>query len=64
MTDPTAYSTEQFAAHGVIFMHNFLYDKTMTRAIQVIKMRGTRHDCNMHNVSFTEKGLKVEGYLE
>ena len=23
MTDPSAYSTEQFAAHGVIFMHNF-----------------------------------------
>lgn len=64
MTDPGAYSTEQFAAHGVVFMHNFLYDKTMTRAIQVIKMRGTKHDCNMHSVSFTEKGLKVEGYLE
>jgi KaiC/GvpD/RAD55 family RecA-like ATPase len=64
MTDPTAYSTEQFAAHGVIFMHNFLYDKTMTRAIQVIKMRGTKHDCNMRSVSFTEKGLKIEGYLE
>ncbi|WP_342303706.1 ATPase domain-containing protein [Methanolobus sp. ZRKC5] len=64
MTDPGAYSTEQFAAHGVVFMHNFLYGKTMTRAIQVIKMRGTKHDCNMHSVSFTEKGLKVEGYLE
>lgn len=64
MTDPTAYSTEQFAAHGVIFMHNFLYDKTMTRAIQIIKMRGTRHDCNMRSVSFSEKGLRVEGYLE
>ncbi len=64
MTDPGAYSTEQFAAHGVVFMHNFLYDKSMTRAIQVIKMRGTKHDCNMHSVSFTEKGLKVEGYLE
>ncbi|MCQ6963858.1 RAD55 family ATPase [Methanolobus chelungpuianus] len=64
MTDPTAYSTEQFAAHGVVFMHNFLYDKTMTRAIQVIKMRGTRHDCNMRAVSFTERGLRVEGYLE
>lgn len=64
MTDPTAYSTEQFAAHGVIFMHNFLYDKTMTRAIQVIKMRGTKHDCNMRNVSFNDKGLSIEGYLE
>jgi KaiC/GvpD/RAD55 family RecA-like ATPase len=64
MTDPTAYSTEQFAAHGVIFMHNFLYDKTMTRAVQVIKMRGTKHDCNMRSISFSEEGLEVEGYLE
>jgi KaiC/GvpD/RAD55 family RecA-like ATPase len=64
LTDPTAYSTEQFAAHGVIFMHNFLYDKNMTRAIQIIKMRGTKHDCNMRTVQFTEKGLKIEGYLE
>lgn len=64
LTDPTAYSTEQFAAHGVIFMHNFLYDKNMTRAIQIIKMRGTKHDCNMRTVQFTDKGLKIEGYLE
>lgn len=64
MTDPTAYSTEQFAAHGVIFMHNFLYDKTMTRAMQVIKMRGTRHDCNMRSVEFTNTGLKIGGYVE
>jgi KaiC/GvpD/RAD55 family RecA-like ATPase len=64
MTDPSAYSTEQFAAHGVIFMHNFLYDKTMTRAIQVIKMRGTKHDCNLRNVEFTEKGLTIKDLLE
>lgn len=64
MTDPSAYSTEQFAAHGVIFMHNFLYDKTMTRALQIIKMRGTKHDCNMREVGFSEQGLVVGGYLE
>jgi len=64
MTDPTAYSTEQFASHGVIFLHNFLYDKTMTRAIQIIKMRGTKHDCNLRRVGFTEKGLCVQGMLE
>ncbi|WP_406661914.1 ATPase domain-containing protein [Methanolobus sp. ZRKC3] len=64
MTDPTAYSTEQFAAHGVIFMHNFLYDKTMTRAIQIIKMRGTKHDCNLRNVAFTDKGLAVSDLLD
>lgn len=64
MTDPSAYSTEQFAAHGVIFMHNFLYDKTMTRALQVIKMRGTKHDCNMREVNFNEQGLVISGFLE
>ncbi|WP_292470936.1 ATPase domain-containing protein [Methanolobus sp.] len=64
MTDPSAYSTEQFAAHGVIFMHNFLYDKTMTRALQVIKMRGTKHDCNMRDVNFNDQGLQIRGLLE
>ncbi|MHC1576605.1 MAG: RAD55 family ATPase [Methanosarcinaceae archaeon] len=64
MTDPNAYSTEQFAAHGVFFLHNFLYDKTMTRALQIIKMRGTKHDCNMFSVEFTERGLKVTGRLD
>ncbi|MBP1909102.1 RAD55 family ATPase [Methanolobus bombayensis] len=64
MTDPSAYSTEQFAAHGVVFMHNFLYDKTMTRALQIIKMRGTKHDCNMRAVNFGDKGLVINGLLE
>ncbi|WP_445475156.1 RAD55 family ATPase [Methanococcoides methylutens] len=64
MTDPTAYSTEQFASHGVVFLHNFLYGKKMARALQIIKMRGTKHDCNMMQLEFTEKGLKVASYLE
>ncbi len=64
LTDPNAYTAEQFASHGVIFLHNFLYEKQMTRAIQIIKMRGTKHDCNMHKVQFTERGLQVEGLLQ
>jgi len=64
MTDPNSYTTEQFASHGVVFLHNFLYEKTMTRALQVIKMRGTRHDCNMRGIQFTEKGIKVVDYLD
>ncbi|MDG6244253.1 MAG: ATPase domain-containing protein [Methanolobus sp.] len=64
MTDPSAYSTEQFASHGVVFMHNFLYDRTMTRALQVIKMRGTKHDCNMRTVNFSDRGLVVSDLLE
>jgi KaiC/GvpD/RAD55 family RecA-like ATPase len=61
MTNPQAYTTEQFVCHGVIFLHNFLDEKTnvMTRAIQIIKMRGTKHDCNMRKIEFTDKGIVV-----
>ena len=59
MTQPDAYTVEQFLAHGVIFMHNFLTDSNMVRAVQVIKMRGTRHDCNMRKLQFTDDGLII-----
>ncbi|MFB6267984.1 MAG: RAD55 family ATPase [Halodesulfurarchaeum sp.] len=59
MTDPTAYSDEHYLAHGVIFFHNFLEAGGMTRAVQLIKMRGTPIDCDMRELSFTDGGLKV-----
>nr|QNO50157.1 hypothetical protein MOOMDFED_00026 [Methanosarcinales archaeon ANME-2c ERB4]QNO50217.1 hypothetical protein LIFGHNMI_00014 [Methanosarcinales archaeon ANME-2c ERB4] len=59
LTDPNTYSTEQFAASGVIFMHNFMREDSMTRAVQIIKMRGTEHDCDMRKVTFTKQGLQV-----
>ncbi len=39
---PDAYTMEQFASHGVVFLHNFM-DKqgNMVRALQIIKMRGS-----------------------
>ncbi len=57
---PHAYTMEQYASHGVIFLHNFM-DKqgSMVRALQIIKMRGTKHDCQMYGLEFTDKGLKV-----
>lgn len=60
LTKPDSYTIEQFASHGVIFLHNFM-DKQggMVRAIQIIKMRGTKHDCDMRAIEFTDKGLKV-----
>lgn len=60
LTKPDAYTIEQFASHGVIFLHNFM-DKqgTMVRALQIIKFRGTKHDCEMRNIEFSDKGLKV-----
>ncbi len=57
---PDAYTIEQFASHGVIFLHNFM-DKNdrMTRALQIIKMRGTKHDCDMRTFEFTPKGIRI-----
>lgn len=62
---PDAYTIEQYASHGVIFLHNFM-DKqgNMVRAIQIIKMRGTKHDCEMHGVEFTDKGMRVSRLLK
>lgn len=61
LTKPDSYTIEQYASHGVIFLHNYMDNNkgTMTRAIQVIKMRGTKHDCELRAVEFGDKGLKV-----
>jgi len=65
LTKPDSYTIEQFASHGVIFLHNFM-DKqgNMVRALQVIKMRGTKHDCEMRSLEFSDKGLKVGKLLK
>ncbi len=59
MTDLSNYSPEHYMANGVIFLHNFLNGHTMTRALQIIKMRGTPHDCDMHRMEITPDGIKV-----
>jgi KaiC/GvpD/RAD55 family RecA-like ATPase len=66
MINPNSYTPEQFATHGVLFLHHYLDEntKSMLRAIQVIKMRGTRHDSNMKNLTFTSDGLKVDYKLK
>jgi KaiC/GvpD/RAD55 family RecA-like ATPase len=65
LTRPDAYTIEQFTSHGVIFLHNFM-DKqgNMVRALQIIKMRGTKHDCDMRSIEFTDKGLKVSKLIK
>ncbi len=59
MTDLTNYSPEHYLSHGVIFLHNFLNGHTMVRAIQIIKMRSTRHDCDMYKMEITSEGIRV-----
>lgn len=59
MTDPSSYSEEHFLSHGVIFFHNFLDSGGMTRGIQIIKMRGTPIDTDIHRMEFSEEGIMV-----
>ncbi|MFB6078461.1 MAG: RAD55 family ATPase [Halarchaeum sp.] len=61
MTDPDAYATEHYLAHGVVFMHNYLDDGGMTRGIQVLKIRGVDCDTNIHELEFDDDGLHVGG---
>ncbi|WP_460921675.1 RAD55 family ATPase [Salinarchaeum chitinilyticum] len=60
MTDPTSYSDEHYLAHGVFFMHNYLEEGGMQRGVQIIKMRGTKIDSNIHAARFSERGLRVD----
>lgn len=59
MTDPSAYADEHFLAHGVVFFHNYLQDDGMRRGIQVIKMRGTNTNTEIHTLSFGANGIEI-----
>ncbi|MFC4356850.1 RAD55 family ATPase [Halobium salinum] len=60
MTDPSSYSDEHYLAHGVVFMHNYLEGDGMRRGVQVVKMRGTDVDTDIHPVSFGADGVAVD----
>ncbi len=60
MTDPGSYSDVHYLSHGVIFLHNYLEDEHMQRGIQVIKLRGTNTDTDIHDIEFTDRGLRVD----
>ena len=59
MTDPSSYADEHYLAHGVIFMHNYLEGDGMHRGVQIVKMRGTGIDSDIHPVDFGDEGLHV-----
>jgi KaiC/GvpD/RAD55 family RecA-like ATPase len=59
MTDPASYTDEHYLAHGVVFLHNYLDEGAMTRGVQVIKMRGTAIDTDIHPIEFSADGLRA-----
>jgi KaiC/GvpD/RAD55 family RecA-like ATPase len=60
MVESNNFTMEQFACHGVIFLHHFLLRGKMTRALQIIKMRGTKIDCDMWEFAFGENGIEIQ----
>jgi KaiC/GvpD/RAD55 family RecA-like ATPase len=60
LEDPDRYEIEQHLSHGLIFLHNFFQSNKMVRSIQIMKMRGTKHDCDMRKIVFGPKGIQVD----
>ncbi|AAL80996.1 hypothetical protein PF0872 [Pyrococcus furiosus DSM 3638] len=59
MTDLDRYSEEHYLVSGIIMLHYFMHEGRMIRAIQIFKMRGTKHDPNLKLLEFTDHGLVV-----
>lgn len=49
------YGVEEFIAQGVIVMHS----TPVYRAIQITKLRGTKHDTGMNRMRITDNGIVV-----
>jgi len=57
------YGPEDFYSSGLIYLHHFLQEKEMVRAIQVMKMRGSKVDSDMRELQFNSDGLSVSSKL-
>jgi KaiC/GvpD/RAD55 family RecA-like ATPase len=51
---------EHYLSNGIFFLHHFPNGprSDRARAIQILKMRGTKHDSMLYSIEFTDKGLK------
>lgn len=53
------YQVETFLAQGVIILHNILMGDVRVRAIEIRKIRGTKHSERMHPFRITDQGIVV-----
>jgi len=53
------FGVEEFITHGVIILYYVREGGKRTRAIEIRKMRGTKHDQSLHPYEITEKGIVV-----
>lgn len=53
------FGIEEFITHGVIVLYYVREGGKRIRAIEIRKMRGTKHDQSLHPYEITEKGIVV-----
>ena len=57
--DPTMTPPEWYVASGIILLHHVRKADTMERAVQIIKMRGVRHNEQIFPIRLGESGLQI-----
>ena len=53
------FGVESFVTEGTILMQNKRIDSVRIRSIEVLKMRGTRHNQNIHPYEITSSGIAI-----
>lgn len=54
-----AFNVEEYLSAGVIRLHVFRVGGSRVRAIEILKMRGVKHDETLHPYDIQEKGIVV-----
>ncbi|SNQ62257.1 ATPase domain-containing protein [Candidatus Methanoperedens nitratireducens] len=54
-----SFSVEEYLSAGVIRLHVFRAGGSRVRAIEILKMRGVKHDDSLHPYDIQEKGIVV-----
>ena len=53
------FSVEEYLSSGVIKLHVFRVGGSRVRAIEILKMRGVKHDETLHPYDIQEKGIVI-----
>lgn len=54
-----AFSVEEYLSSGVVRLHVFRVGGSRVRGIEILKMRGVKHDDTLHPYEIQEKGIIV-----
>ena len=53
------FQLEEFLSQGVILLHTIVHNGDLIKAIQIEKMRGSKHDPQRHPYRITDEGLVI-----